>query len=338
MRYAKNMQIRGNKHGSALIMVMLVIAGITTIVFATQRIALVQFSQSVREEDNLMAFYAAQAGIEDGLVRYRYERNTEINKDSDNNPVKFRFDLTNAGYPRAFEIDSDVDITDGIEGYDYDPKHQYYDLVIYYKTQRINIQENGDVDFSLMLGTTIAKDDVLTLTGFPPATGSSDNYLRHVFKFVDNPSNCIAEEPFVTMNLIRNDTSSGGVQRDSQQIIVKKPPGSDLYDSSTNSTNLDVSDSGTNTVSSIRIRAYHCNVEFALAATTSNNGRVGGSDTFEFDGLFTEILSTGYFGSTKRTLIAQVNRQTGNLIGIFDFILYAGGNCPSGGNIGSQCP
>lgn len=307
----------GGKKGSALIMVMLVIAGITTIVFSAQRIALVQFSQSVREEDNLTAYYAAQAGIEDGLVRYKFEKNTETSKDK-----KFRFDITNANYPSSIEIDSSVGIDEGIDSNGFDPNHQYYDLVINYKTQRINIDDQGEI--TGISGSVLNKDEALALTGFP--VSSETNYLRYVFNFVDVPA-CNIGEAFVTMQIIREISSGGSVSRESKQIKIEKPVGFNQYDSSTSASNLDVSNSGTSTVSSIRIRAYHCNVQYAFATSTLPDGN--GSDAnngLEFDSLNTEILSTGYYGSAKRTLIAQVDRQSGNLIGIFDFILYSGGN------------
>ena len=138
MGYAGCMQKQGQQRGSALIMVMLVIAGITTIVFSTQRIALVQFSQSVREEDNLAAYYAAKAGVEDGLARYHFDKNTQTLVDK-----MFRFDLTAGTAPdpnESYEIPSNTSITDGVGGEDFNPKHQYYDLVISYKTRAINSQ------------------------------------------------------------------------------------------------------------------------------------------------------------------------------------------------------
>lgn len=333
MRYAKNMYTGKGKKGSALIMVMLVIAGITTIIFATQRIALVQFSQSVREEDNLTAYYAAQAGIEDGLVRYRFERNTEIHEDSNNNRVKFRFDLTNATFPRnPYEISSDIEITEGVNG-NYDPKHQYYDLAMNYRTYRINISGTGSIlDHT---NSVIKKDEVLTLTGFPPS-GSFTNYLRYVIWFIDEPAGCPLDQAFITFQIIRTTETGGNIQRDSEQIVVKN-----IFHATTNrinssnTSNLDVSSSGTSTVSSIRIRAFHCDIEYALASskTATGNGSVA-DQGLEFDSLITEIISTGYFGSAKRTLIAQVDRQTGNLIGIFDYILYAGSTDIDAGTIG----
>ncbi|MEX1123749.1 MAG: hypothetical protein WEC81_01090 [Patescibacteria group bacterium] len=313
------MRLRGEKRGSALIMVMLVVAGITTIIFSTQRIALVQFSQSVREEDNLAAYYAAKAGIEDGLARYRFDRNTQTTPDK-----KFRFNLTKATYPPSvenFEIDSDTGIEDGIND-DYDPNYQYYDSVINFKTTSINVND-GIFDFSGS-NDRLEKDSVINLTGFSQTT--SVYYLRYGFRFASTCDPADLDKAFVSLQQIK--ISSDGSNIVSQDIAAyANPTVSDyIYDSAAIA-NMQINNPGNSTVSSIRVRAYYCNVEFAFVTTTGITD-TGDSRTIgpEFDGLTTEILSTGYFGSAKRTLIAQVNRQTGGLIGIFDFILYSGGN------------
>ena len=41
------------------------------------------------------------------------------------------------------------------------------------------------------------------------------------------------------------------------------------------------------------------------------------------DAGITNIESTGYFGSAKRTLVAKVDRRTGTILGVFDYALFA---------------
>ena len=66
-----------SKIGSSLVLVVVVMAVIITAVFSASRLALVQFNQANRDEDNIFAYYAAKAGIEDGLIRFRYNRDAE---------------------------------------------------------------------------------------------------------------------------------------------------------------------------------------------------------------------------------------------------------------------
>lgn len=335
MIYAKDMlggrksagalNLPGAKRGSALIMVMLVVAGITTIIFATQRIALVQFSQSVRQEDNLSATYAAKAGIEDGLARYRFERNSETGQDT-----KFRFNLTTGNYfnyntqPSTHEIPVDADIVEGVDE-DYDPEFQYYDLTMSYRTNAYGVDEDGNPIFNAPNNTDVLeKDESVTLSGFQPST--DPYYLRYAFRFnqtcADNNPNA-----FVALQQITTTSSSTTT---SQTLAKLSSATNYVYDSATTATNLKINDTGSIVVS-VRITAFFCNVEYAFSSTGDPDGTVPSENPeFEFDGLTSDIISTGYFGSAKRTLIAQVDRRTGDLIGIFDYVLYAGG---SGGTI-----
>ncbi len=333
MGYAKSMVKAGkrpgsapitgvSKRGSALIMVMLVVAGITTIVFATQRIALVQFSQSVREEDNLAAYYAAKAGIEDGLLRYHFDRNVQTEDES-----MFRFDITGGTAPDSaglvpYEIPADTPISDGVDG-DFDPSHQYYDLAISYKTKTINIDDNGTPIFSPDFA--VAADETLTLTGFP--TSNSPYYLRYAIKFDSACVNVSQARVTLQQVITRQDGSeySGQVLVESFQAVLNSQ-NELVYDSAANVANLPIRTAVGDLVSSVRIRAYYCGFQYAFATSTTIDGPGGGAADPEFDSLISEILSTGYYGGAKRTLVAAVNRQTGDLIGIFDYLLYSGGN------------
>lgn len=311
--------------GSALIMVMLVVAGITTIIFSTQRIALVQFSQSVREEDNLAATYAAQAGIEDGLARYRFEKNTETTPD-----YKFRFNLTKGTFPvnptePTSEIAVETNIEDGIDG-DYDPNFQYYDLVVNYKTQFINVNggNGGDGSFDFSTANDILKkDSAINLTGFPD--NNDDYYLRYGFRFSESCADKALA--FVALQQTAIDvTGKTIISQDLAKYENAIPDGSNNFRviDSRATTNIFIKNT-TSRVTSIAVRAFYCDVEFAFITSKSSIGDGNGIDAGpEFDSLTTEVLSTGYFGSAKRTLIAQVDRTSGELIGIFDFLLYAG--------------
>ncbi len=45
---------------------------------------------------------------------------------------------------------------------------------------------------------------------------------------------------------------------------------------------------------------------------------------------YTTIHSVGHFGGVTRTLIANIDRQSGTLYDIYDFVIYQYGNAPSG--------
>lgn len=63
-----------NRRGSALIITMLIIAAISAAAFGIARIFLADVRVATSIEDSQKAFYAAEGGIEEGLLRYRLDK------------------------------------------------------------------------------------------------------------------------------------------------------------------------------------------------------------------------------------------------------------------------
>lgn len=291
------MRLNYYKPGSSLILVLLVIAGILTVVFGAQRVTLVQFSQSNREEDNVSAYYAARAGIEDGLIRYRFSRNAETTKDK-----VYRFNIT-AGEVVGQDIDPSTPIGD--------PASQYYDLSMGFKTKQINMVSDSDPtpDFSKSL--MLAKDNILELTGL--AYGST-SFLRSAFQFHDPITGGVCTNAAAFVQIERRSEAEPPTLA---QFRAEKPAAVDTYDSSENGQpNIQI-----DTANSIRVRPYYCDVRYAFATALTTAGKSGGP---EFDSLTANITATGYFGAAKRKLLATVNRSTGRLIDIYDFNAFSG--------------
>ena len=293
------------RRGSALVFVLIIIAGIVTVTIGTQRLSLVQFNQATREEDNTYAFYAAKAGIEDGLLRFRHERDVETST----NKVH-RLNVTDG--VTAGEISKDTLIS---QATDYSPTDQYYDLAINFKTERI-----GEFNFS---GTppVMNQDEEIELTGF--ATDASSYYLSFAFRWIDGDA-CRTKDAFVQLQQVT--TSAAGDSLLSKKIVDIPLSGSPaIYRSyGSNNANLLISSFSSGLTSVVRVRSYHCPVEYAFSTARDNNDPTGGPT---FDSLTTKIVSTGYFGQAKRTLEATVDRKSGRLISIYDFNLYSGETC-----------
>lgn len=301
------------KNGSSLIVVLLVIAGVITVTIGAQRVVLVQFAQSSQASDNTFAYNAAKAGVEDGLARFRYDRNVETATDSTGNQLAYRYDLT-AGSP----ADSGNNPNNG----EINPKttpltgsasDEVYDLSINYKANQIGMNTDGTPNFTSTNET--AKDGFLELTGFSQDPGSY--YLRYAFNF----AGCTDSRAFAQLQVTYYDTAAGS----SSVSEVLAQPTAYAYDSSTNIANLLVNPVSSQIIKTIRIRPYYCDMQYAFNTSRSQNGIGVGSDAGpKFDSLTTNILSTGYYGAAQRTLLATVNRQTGQLISIYDFTAYAG--------------
>lgn len=314
-----------SRSGSALLLVLLVIAGIVTLVFASQRLSLVQFNQSVKEEDNLFAYYAAKAGLEDGLMRFRASRDvqTQANK-------VFRFDLTNGlsvkdqlgvstEIPNTTPINQSRNVTNNYD-FSYSPIHQDYDLGINFQTQQVGFNSSL-TDFDQPL--TVAADDFLELTGFPADAAQTQYYLRYLIRF---------------SNADGSDCLNAGARAQIQQVtqagfqtprIIANNPGQSIDSITSTDQNFVVQLAGGNTTTVFRIRPFGCGIKLALSTSLTSTGKGGTTESPTpppFDSTQTTITATGYYGAVKRTLVATVDRRSGQLLNIFDFNAFAGHN------------
>lgn len=289
------------KRGSSLVFVMLVVAGIVTVTLGTQRLALVQFGQSVASVDNVAAYYAAKAGIEDGLARFRFSRNADTIQSGSTNTAE-RYDLT-AGQSVGYVADN----TNITAAGGYKPTHQYYDLKIAYRLSSLSVP-------------TIAKDDTFELTGFPDS--AADYYLRYQFTWAAAQSGC-----FVTMQVISQTPS--GVQAQ-PQVVVNQIGSQTAYDSAAQGTSLLIrtGTGGGSVANTVRIRPFGgptCatgDIAASFATVTGPSGTTAAN--VDFDSTQTKITATGYVGSVKRTLLATVDRKSGTLISLYDFNVFGG--------------
>jgi hypothetical protein len=282
--------------GSALVFVLIIIAGIVTVTVGAQRLSLVQFNQANLEEDNLFAYYAAKSALEDGLLRFRYQRNVETAPNASH-----RFDVTDGVSYGEVNKGTEIDDVDN-----YRANHQYYDLELDFRANQV-----GDFTFTTN-PPVLVQDDELQLTGFPNDYGRNF-YLRYAFQF--EGQNC-QNRAFVQLQQIVSKSDGSTVYSQAQALS----DANNRFDSAALNSNLLLNPVG-GLSSSIRIRAYHCSVKYAFATSDTVSGQGGGP---EFDSLTTTMTATGYYGQAKRTLQALVDRESGTIISIYDFNLYAG--------------
>ncbi|MDP3993148.1 MAG: hypothetical protein Q8Q05_03005 [bacterium] len=291
--------------GSSLVLVVVVMAGIIIVVFGASRLTLVQYNQANRDEDNVFALYAAKAGIEDGLLRYRYNRNTET---ADTKVA--RYNLT-TGFS-AGEVAENSKPTAA----DFAPTAQFYDMKLQFRKGQIGTFDTSTPD-------SVAKDDTLELTGF--SNTPDMYYLRYWFEFTDCGNTPPANRLVQIQQISQTNNSNNPIVYD--QTTVNYPAIGAIVDSR-DSGNLFIrttlgQDSAL--TSSVRLRPYGCSIKYSLATSLTSNGTGQGNDNGpEFDSSKSTITSTGYYGAAKRTLIGEVDRVSGQLISIYDFNLYSG--------------
>lgn len=289
------------KRGSSLIFVMLVVAGIVTVTLGTQRLALVQFGQSINDEDNLSAYYAAKAGLEDGLNRFRFSRNADTIQ-SGSSLTAERFDLTTGQAVGYVQDNTPVTSTNN-----YNPKDQYYDLKISFRSPKLD-------------NISINQDDRFELTGFPDS--ANDYYLYYKLTWPAGSHDC-----FVSL---QQSLQGAGGNQTYNQVIANQAGNGLVYDSGSAGTNLLIRTAagGGTLANTVLVRPFapdastNCNVTASFQTVQGSGGTTAAN--VDFDSTQTLITTTGYIGTTKRTLLGTIDRKSGQLLSVYDFNVFAG--------------
>lgn len=285
------------RKGSAILIVMLLITVLTSVALTVGYLAMAEVSMETSSEDGAMAYYAAEAGIEDGLLRYRYDNNVEVGSFDTTAPLVERVNVTDG--QRLHNTDSAADKFD-----DTNPTNppseamkQFYDLRIYYKTDDSG-EYNDNIDFQK--DRKIEKDQTLTLSSFGNQT------VDVSLKYASNETGCeTTKDCFVQFKGTNLNTGIAVVNFDDYTSGVVDP----------------IMNTKTVTVSpntELKIKPWNMSIAYKIKAETLPTGS---SNYIAVDSGITTIESTGYYGSAKRRLQARVDRKSGRLLEIFDFVL-----------------
>jgi Tfp pilus assembly protein PilX len=236
--------------GAALLITMLIIATVGALALAVGRIVISELHITSTYSDSVIAYQAAESGIEQGLLEFRNDHNIE------------------KSFPTQY-LDS--------------TKSQSYDLNIQYRKKTAG-------DSSDFLNQTLNKDQIIE---------------RDISKNVNS---------IITMTWSGGD-SSGIVEyqilnKDNSQNVWKTIP------------------SGINNISTIRSNDQFLRIKY-LSNVAGDHITYSLSSSDLLDTGYTYIDSVGTYPSssplgTKIKLEAQIDRNSGQLIKIFDYTLYAG--------------
>lgn len=350
------------KRGTAILIAIFLITAIGTLAFSFGRILLLETSSLSLYENGVGAYYAAESGIEEGLLRYRFYPESEVPFDNWTLGQKkvYRTNLTDksmaqAGLPLSYTIDKEEQISD-------DSK-QIYDLRMgyvgtmgdhsgFYFGEDINgdgrLDPNSDIDSSLYginnpallvnkdssLNVTIPK--MLDLSGnslnlsvvFDGLTASDQNSVLEIKAAVKKMSmNRVVEYKKM---LAYNSTSARTLIFGAADDYI--PP---TQTGTTVSGNRFVKVADLlgslgffyeiNSEIELTFRPLYNNIKVGLANANCINGQSAtclGTKTTTLPGPVTKITSTGYYGGTTRTLEANIDRQSGTLYDLFDYVIY----------------
>jgi len=334
------------KRGSAIIIAMLLISAVGTIAFSFSRSLFLEIANANLYENGTVAFYAAESGVEEGLLRFRLDRNSELPYGVDKTPTEknqiVRSNLTDKEIYSDLTGGTDIKDISTIE-----PASMIYDLRINSKNSLIGIPDGinpGKADLSNFIankdnGQFVIKRDESKKFDLTDVLATSD--INFKFKPLSSNNSLIAplnEKKCVLleMKLIGKDIS-GTKTEEKKTVFFSSFPGCD-YSSVFAKEKLPLeflrqySLDGT-TVAEIKNLKSILWPTVLLSESTLVIKPIGSDIAFSIErknpvsdpmvyGPLTKISSTGYYGDAARRLEVSIDRQSGTLYDLFDYVIY----------------
>jgi hypothetical protein len=325
------MKIEGKKRksGSAIIIAFLLMAVVSGTAFAIAKLFYLDTSLGGLYENSTVAYYAAESGVEEGLLRYRFDRNAEVAA-ATNDYVNYNSAIRNN------LVTGQV----GTKATTFGQIEQVYDLNMYYKTKyygtafdssgilnytdldnpdygkeytiprdeavKIDITDvlgtgTGDLTFFVKLGKAVSPSTDNTAFIEARMSNSSDEYKKAL---IPNGTRTGVQRdwPFGTY---ANMSVIPGVERIYQIINLKTAIAGAEFSYKT---------AGDRVFLYLKPIGYD-NIIIGLKPTQTGK-------TIAISAPYSTIKSTGYYGGVGRTLTAKVDRQSGTVYDIFDFVVY----------------
>jgi hypothetical protein len=351
-----------SKKGSALIISMLLLAVISTASFAIARLALIELKSGDLAVGNVKAYYLAEGGIEEGLLRWRYNHSADLIPtttsalgSTESTKAWERTQITDSSLTRATATDSNFN--SGA-----DSSKDYMGLTVYdqVKTAVGGSLSEDDLyrDFKATtdpdpdpISDYIAKRPDLyvgkdnKLSFLIPKGGASDLSLVWQFHRIANwnsstgQSDSIATATWQTMNSLSKfgvDVRLYKVNSSGADSLLKEkifsPSGHEIVNSDTTACDstspacstgvpgikAEFNETGISDDILVTLTPINANIVVGAFGT----GPVTSSQTF-VDSV-THIESVGTSGGRTRGLETAIDRASGQILGLYDFVLYQG--------------
>lgn len=323
--------MKSRKKGSALIIALLLMAAIGSVAFGIGRIFLLETSVVGIYENSTIAYYSAESGIEEGFLRYRYNRNAEVPIPFKDGFV-FRTDIENRNVSNSgIELAGDPVTTMNRQIYDLDMRlyQDYYGddrsgdgnleaadlrdnsyagvyLIPYDESQKIDITNaispSGDIDllFRRYGGLCQAGFDGRGAMVEVKIVGYISGRLEEVKAIILTPDYSGANSSYSVKAVV-----DGGAI--TPVVFSVKNLLSSVYTQTGAITNFDQDKSVV-----LNIKPLVCPVSIGINPTIAGK---------QIASAFSTVESRGYFGGVGRMLVARIDRQAGTLYDLFDYVI-----------------
>lgn len=293
--------------GTALLMTVLLAGVISSLAFGLTKITLNEFFVGTKVEESTEAYYSAEAGVEDALMRYKFhDKNTlEMpgNATKESNRVIRVYINRNRGGGKVASVNAGSIPSLGENDYVYDLK-VWYKEDCYTKPCEYLIKK----DESALFDVSDILSGNLRVTWRVPSSNSGNRDEAKLWYRIYDPRNGISindprglDRDFFTYLAYFNES-----QNPARNVPELNPFVLPL--GSVKSISL----LGGQT---IKFKAFGADIRLILQ-TISPDESLGGP--------VTHIESTGYYGGTARKLEVAVDRDTKSVIDVFDYVIYSG--------------
>lgn len=328
MKQFNNLAIKQLNRGAALLITLVVVTVLGAITFSINRMVISEIKQITRLEDSEIAYQAAESGIEAGLLLYRYNRDVEVPSG------------ITGGMDASINKVMRVNVTDGeliaknLENPDTDANlmdltkiKQYYDLRIWHRNKIADGKSEEKVPTDGVpikcvkddQGETAeyCRDDQITGESVIPAL-PQDGTVEYDVKGVEG-------DITLTWDYLKMPSRTERVQYNLEVIPIKEDGTVDLEKKQFFNYNDRIGVSGDFTnLSKIRIESYGGDLK-TYSLSTENTGA-----NTKLDSRYTYLESTGYYGGSKRKIKVKIDRQSGSIFGVYNFVILTEGDIITG--------
>jgi hypothetical protein len=314
------------RKGSAILITMLFITVLAAMIFSILRPRISEIHSETSYYESQMAYYSAEAGLEEGLFRYRADKDVTwpaYDKDNPNNVI--RRDLGGRDASGSWQDNNSAEIRpDWSIPLPVDKTHYYYDLKIYSRELTIGKRpsdclSNPDGCLSLKKDqskefdvTFNAKTINLKWTSDVYGTGSTKCYVSMEWKL-------IGKDAF-SNNQVERDKNVENITTLSKGLLIPAAAGTQKFKLRIRPLIGDSTKSGPGGSFATGNNAK-CNDGYIFYQITP---AVTYSPPLLLDTGTTTIESTGYFGNTARRIVAKIDKNSGAILDLYDFVLYSG--------------
>jgi len=330
------------KKGSALIISLLLMAVISTASFGIARMSFIEIESTSIDLANTKAYYLAEAGIEESLLRWRYQHDTELSNGSrENSKLWQKTDLVTAS-------SSKLTVKNNLFIQNLDYSSEIIGSTIFNKVNKsvgngadtaedlVSLFNQNDFSESTYLKDNeelkITKDNKQIFSVFKGNSATDD--MRFIWRW-----QLIAKEGDATPTLAWNKRAKNkfGVEirmfkkssNGTEALLGKKifsPDGDNKIENAETSycvsTYCDLKNIkslfatfGTSEETYFTVTPLNCNIVVGAFANTPNT---------EFTDSTTHIESVGVARGRAKGLEVKLDRNSGRVLGLYDFVIFKG--------------